>query len=61
MLILTGYVGETLLIGGDIQVTVLGLQGKQIRMGVAAPQNLVVRREKNDRQLDNKTEQQKQG
>ena len=45
MLILTRRVGETLMIGGDIVVTVLGVKGNQVRIGVKAPKDVAVHRE----------------
>lgn len=45
MLILTRRMGETLMIGSDITVTVLGVKGNQVRLGVAAPPKVVVDRE----------------
>ena len=45
MLILTRRVGETLKIGEDIEVTVLGLRGGQVRMGINAPRDVAVHRE----------------
>ena len=45
MLILTRRIGETLMIGDDIQVTVTGLSGNQVRLGVTAPKELPVKRE----------------
>ena len=45
MLILTRRVGETLKIGDDIEVTVLGLRGGQVRMGINAPRDVAVHRE----------------
>ncbi|MCE2425839.1 MAG: carbon storage regulator CsrA [Pseudomonadales bacterium] len=45
MLILTRRVGETLMIGDDITVTVLGVKGNQVRVGVNAPRNVAVHRE----------------
>ena len=45
MLILTRRVGETLVIGDDIRITVLGTRGNQVRMGVNAPKNVAVHRE----------------
>ncbi len=45
MLILTRRVGETLMIGDDVTVTVLGIKGNQIRIGVNAPKEVAVHRE----------------
>lgn len=45
MLILTRRVGETLMIGDDITVTILGVKGNQVRVGVNAPRNVAVHRE----------------
>ncbi|MBT3429615.1 MAG: carbon storage regulator CsrA [Proteobacteria bacterium] len=45
MLILTRRIGETLKIGADIEVTVLGLRGGQVRMGINAPRDVAVHRE----------------
>ncbi|VFP87518.1 Carbon storage regulator [Candidatus Erwinia haradaeae] len=45
MLILTRRVGETLMIGDEVTVTVLGVKGNQIRIGVNAPQKISVHRE----------------
>ena len=45
MLILTRRVGETLNIGDNIQVTVLGVRGSQVRIGVNAPKDVAVHRE----------------
>lgn len=45
MLILTRRVGETLMIGDDISVTVLGVKGGQVRVGVNAPRDVIVHRE----------------
>ena len=45
MLILTRRVGETLMIGDDVTVTVLGVKGNQVRVGVSAPKDVSVHRE----------------
>jgi len=45
MLILTRRVGETIVIGNNISVTVLGVKGNQVRIGVNAPQDVAVHRE----------------
>lgn len=45
MLILTRRAGETLIIGDDVSITVLGVKGNQVRIGVNAPKNISVHRE----------------
>lgn len=45
MLILTRRQGETIMIGNDITVTVLGVKGNQVRIGVNAPKDVAVHRE----------------
>jgi len=45
VLILTRRVGETLMIGDDVTVTVLGVKGNQVRLGVNAPKHVAVHRE----------------
>lgn len=45
MLILTRRVGETLMIGDEVSVTVLGVKGNQVRIGVNAPKTVSVHRE----------------
>ena len=45
MLILTRRVGETVMIGNNVTVTVLGVKGNQVRIGVNAPKDVAVHRE----------------
>jgi carbon storage regulator len=45
MLVLSRRVGETVMIGDDIKLTVLGISGSQIRIGIAAPKEVSVHRE----------------
>jgi carbon storage regulator len=45
MLILTRRVGETLMIGDEVSVTVLGVKGNQVRIGITAPKDVAVHRE----------------
>jgi len=45
MLILTRRVGETLMVGDDVSITVLGVKGNQVRIGVNAPKDVSVHRE----------------
>ena len=45
MLILTRRVGESLMIGEDVTITVLGVKGNQVRIGVKAPKEVAVHRE----------------
>ena len=45
MLILTRRVGETIMVGDEVKVTVLAVKGNQIRIGINAPQEIAVHRE----------------
>lgn len=55
MLILTRYTGEALIIGDNVSVTVLGVKGNQVRLGVDAPKDISVHREEiYDRILEEK-------
>ena len=45
MLILTRKVGEALMVGDDVNITVLGVKGNQVRIGVNAPKEVAVHRE----------------
>lgn len=59
MLILTRKVGETIMIGDEIQVTILGVKGNQVRVGVAAPKSVPVNREEIHKKIQ--LEKQKEG
>jgi len=45
MLVLSRRLGETIIIGDDIKITVLGINGNQVRVGITAPKNVEVHRE----------------
>jgi len=45
MLVLSRRLGETLIIGDDVKVTVLGISGNQVRLGISAPKEVSVHRE----------------
>ena len=58
MLILTRRVGETLMIGDEVTVTVLGVKGNQVRIGVNAPRDVSVHREEIYDRIKNEQDQQ---
>ena len=45
MLVLSRRIGETVIIGDDVKLTVLGVNGNQVRVGINAPRNVAVHRE----------------
>ena len=45
MLVLTRTIGETIIINGDIEVTVTDIQGGQVRVGIEAPKDVIIHRE----------------
>jgi len=53
MLILTRKVGETIVIDGNVKVVIMGIEGKNIRIGVDAPRVVTVHREEIQERIDN--------
>ncbi|PPI88470.1 carbon storage regulator [Candidatus Pantoea edessiphila] len=57
MLILTRRVGETLVIGNEVTVTVLGVKGTQVRIGVTAPKEISVHRKEIYQRIQSENQQ----
>ncbi|KMK51749.1 carbon storage regulator [[Actinobacillus] muris] len=61
MLILTRKIGESLLIGDDVEITVLSIRGSQVKLGVKAPKEISVHREEIYQRIKALSEETKQG
>ncbi len=61
MLILTRRVGETLMVGDEVSITVLGVKGNQVRIGVNAPKHIAVHREEIYQRIQDEKKQGSQG
>ncbi|HEY3699771.1 MAG TPA: carbon storage regulator CsrA [Spongiibacteraceae bacterium] len=60
MLVLSRRLDETLIIGDDIKITVLGISGNQVRLGIAAPKEVSVHREEVYLRIKQETKQQQE-
>jgi len=61
MLILTRRIGEVLRIGDDVAITVLGIKGNQVRIGIDAPKDVAVHREEIYQRIKSETGEESEG